>query len=446
MNDNKQKATITQLPKPVTVTGSAFEPPEEEKIEEIAPVETPENNDDDTDVLPMPVAFGDDDEDIQEEKENKTFETQKKTEESDELSKEKRFDDIPSLSSDKPQESEDEDDSLESNESDESKKVDLKSVKDDQEEIFLPTQPKDSEEVKNEGLPPRVELPQEGNDSFFAMPSEKDSSSPVSQTEEVEVENSTTEEEVHKDFVIPNLKPQSSISDSAFSNFSDLRNPYENKNDIDKIVHKTPSVTQSVNPPAYTNTNNPVPPQTTPPHGNNYDSNQPSTGKSAFAKIALGLVALLTGGSLVVGGYFAANKMFSDNQEVIPQQAEVTPDSPTPTVPAVATPTPEPDPTPTPEPEIEKSDVVIRILNGSGVKGAAANAQRALEKAGFEKISSGNADKFTYKETIVDYKEEYESFVDVIEEDLGSTYEVVKGEQLKDSNKYDIIITLGKTE
>lgn len=49
------------------------------------------------------------------------------------------------------------------------------------------------------------------------------------------------------------------------------------------------------------------------------------------------------------------------------------------------------EPTVTPGPKYDKGKVTIEVLNGSGVKGAAANASKKLEKEGFVVMGVGNA-------------------------------------------------------
>jgi len=52
---------------------------------------------------------------------------------------------------------------------------------------------------------------------------------------------------------------------------------------------------------------------------------------------------------------------------------------------------------------VPPSDITVTVLNGSGVKGAAANAAAALETQGFHATVGGDADSSTYASTVVKY-------------------------------------------
>ena len=54
-------------------------------------------------------------------------------------------------------------------------------------------------------------------------------------------------------------------------------------------------------------------------------------------------------------------------------------------------------------PRILPADVRVRVLNGSGVAGAAGEASGALSSAGFSPVGSGDADKFGYGKTEIHY-------------------------------------------
>ena len=54
-----------------------------------------------------------------------------------------------------------------------------------------------------------------------------------------------------------------------------------------------------------------------------------------------------------------------------------------------------------------KKEMKIVLLNGCGVKGIAARLKAFLEKKGFPVASTGNADNFKYKKSIVYYREAY---------------------------------------
>jgi hypothetical protein len=62
-------------------------------------------------------------------------------------------------------------------------------------------------------------------------------------------------------------------------------------------------------------------------------------------------------------------------------------------------------PTPTLE-EVDKSDVSIRVLNGTGIGEAAGDLQDELEKVGYSDIEVGNADDKDYEKTPVVFDED----------------------------------------
>ncbi|MGI5828029.1 MAG: LytR C-terminal domain-containing protein [Patescibacteria group bacterium] len=460
-DDSKQNSVITQLPKPITVTGSAVKLPPEEKPEPEEPEVVTTQDEDDTDVLPMPAAFGtDDEEDVETATEKKKEEPKVdkeelvSTNEEGDIKKEERFDELPT-SNTTPSKDEEKIPESAKSEDEVGKPVKVSETTENNSPEDAVKTEKPVAESSN--LPPKIELPEEESNPVEKVPVSNTEESTTTETEDTptqETEISKTEtaapksEDTHHDFVIPNLHTKTAeASYSPSTNAADLRNPYKTStNEVDTILHHQNPSTHPSNTTSVPGNNPPViPPTGNPTTDSAFDTNPPS-GKSTVTKVLLGLVALLTGGSLVVGGYFAANKFFGNSPETVPQQAVAEPKNVSPTVPAVPTPTPVPEPTPTPEPEIDKTEIAVKILNGSGVKGAAGKAQKLLESAGFEDVDTGNADKFTYKETTIDYKEEYEELVDVIIEDLGSGYNAVKGEELKASSAFDILITLGDGE
>ena len=73
-----------------------------------------------------------------------------------------------------------------------------------------------------------------------------------------------------------------------------------------------------------------------------------------------------------------------------------------PNLPSLDAPTPTPEPTAIPEPTLTPApSIVLEVLNGSGVAGAAADTQTKLEELGYTIDSIGNADKSDYETTEV---------------------------------------------
>ena len=50
----------------------------------------------------------------------------------------------------------------------------------------------------------------------------------------------------------------------------------------------------------------------------------------------------------------------------------------------------------------DRKKISIKILNGSGIKGASSAAYETLSKKGYTNISTGNADSFSYTKTLLE--------------------------------------------
>jgi len=102
--------------------------------------------------------------------------------------------------------------------------------------------------------------------------------------------------------------------------------------------------------------------------------------------------------------------------------------------------------TPSPTPSIERSDLTVQVLNGSGVSGAAGVAKDYLEGLGYEDVETGNASLYDYEETEVSIKEDVEEYLDMIIEDLSDEYEVATDSGVLDEDgDFDVEIIIGKS-
>jgi len=122
--------------------------------------------------------------------------------------------------------------------------------------------------------------------------------------------------------------------------------------------------------------------------------------------------------------------------------------SPTPTgqsLGVVDTPTPRPTSPPTPSPEpVEKADISIEVLNGTGTPGEAGFLVGELEKLGFEDIEAGNADSQDAKVTTVTYSRDIpDDIKDEITERLEVLYTDVTARTGSVSGGFDIRIVTG---
>ena len=93
--------------------------------------------------------------------------------------------------------------------------------------------------------------------------------------------------------------------------------------------------------------------------------------------------------------------------------------------------------------QVDKTQITIDILNGSGTDGLATLAESKLVKAGYQIKSTGNAESYVYNETLVVYKENKDSLAaEAIVQDLGVGRTVAAGSFYSLEN--DIQIYIGK--
>lgn len=98
-------------------------------------------------------------------------------------------------------------------------------------------------------------------------------------------------------------------------------------------------------------------------------------------------------------------------------------------------------PTPTVAAETKRSDLKVKILNGSGVRGEAGKAKALLEGLGYGDVATGNADKDDYSQTEVSAaKDEY---WEVVKADLGSKYQVSAKVGAAVLDGFDAVVILG---
>lgn len=111
-----------------------------------------------------------------------------------------------------------------------------------------------------------------------------------------------------------------------------------------------------------------------------------------------------------------------------------------------ATPSPSPtvESTPTPKPELDRSELNIQVLNGSGIAGVAKTAQEFLEGLGYEVGNATNAKTYDYTQTEISLKEEKMDYKDQLISDLSKEYLVSSSvETLDEDSKYDAVVIIG---
>jgi len=100
-------------------------------------------------------------------------------------------------------------------------------------------------------------------------------------------------------------------------------------------------------------------------------------------------------------------------------------------------------PSPSPAAQIDRKELKIEILNGSGESGVAKKAADILELLGYTDIKTGNADNYDYRETEI--QTDKEVYFDLLAEDLSSDYSIAsKSSSLPKDSDFDAIIVIGK--
>ena len=93
---------------------------------------------------------------------------------------------------------------------------------------------------------------------------------------------------------------------------------------------------------------------------------------------------------------------------------------------------------------VDYSKYKIKVLNGSGIGGAAAKGKEILEKEIFMVVEIGNAETSDYDLTIIQAKKEVPSaFLDKLKSVLKETYLLDANKELEDSEEVDIVIIIG---
>jgi len=112
-----------------------------------------------------------------------------------------------------------------------------------------------------------------------------------------------------------------------------------------------------------------------------------------------------------------------------------------------ATPTrvpPSPTPQASPTPDLDRSDLSIEVLNGSGEPGVAGDAEELLEDLGYELIETGNADSYDYDQIQVSVKESNKDYLQLLLNDLKDEYSISSESAfLEEDYEYDAQVIIG---
>lgn len=119
--------------------------------------------------------------------------------------------------------------------------------------------------------------------------------------------------------------------------------------------------------------------------------------------------------------------------------------SPTPEVSPFADASPITEASPSPDTSsLKRSEVTVKVLNGSGTTGKAATVKDFLEGLGWKVGSIGNADNSDYATTEVQFNDSSLKYKDLIINDLSDKYSASESkESLDASSSADIVVIVG---
>lgn len=99
-------------------------------------------------------------------------------------------------------------------------------------------------------------------------------------------------------------------------------------------------------------------------------------------------------------------------------------------------------PTEAVEKKFDRGTIKIKVLNGSGVRGAAAVKQTALEKLGYKDVVVGNIEGDNYKNSEISYKDSLKIFEVDLLKDLAAATADKKTLALDDA--FDVLFIIGE--
>jgi cytoskeletal protein RodZ len=190
-----------------------------------------------------------------------------------------------------------------------------------------------------------------------------------------------------------------------------------------------------------------------------YESSRNSGNKKRIILIVVGILILIGLVALAVvatGGKGETEKNLTPTPTQITQTPTPTPTlEPSPTTTVTPTSTPKPTskvtptpakgtPTPTSSSGVERSNLDVAVLNGSGEAGAATKASDALKKLGYNVVSSGNADNFDYATTQIQVKSTKKAYLDMLKTDLSDTYTITSATADYTGTSADAVVIVGK--
>lgn len=173
------------------------------------------------------------------------------------------------------------------------------------------------------------------------------------------------------------------------------------------------------------------------------DYSQPTT--THKTQRSIGFVYIIPLGLTV--GFFIFGLIFvlRGNNVSLPGSAA----KPTPTaqvaVQATKAPTEAPTPTST-EASVKKDDIVISVLNGSGIGGAAAKAASVLKTAGFSEVTTGNTDDAPSSNVTIRHTKAAKAAAALVESALKKDYTIDSLEEADLTGKTQVEVVIGKAK
>ncbi len=132
-----------------------------------------------------------------------------------------------------------------------------------------------------------------------------------------------------------------------------------------------------------------------------------NTGKKSKAPVVI-ITTILVIIAIVAGLYFLGQSRENGEVSLIPLNEQ----APT------SAPVVDPTATPTEAPDLDRSELTVDVLNGSGTAGAAGDMADIIEDLGYTLGTTGNADNFDYEGITVNVSEESKDYLELLLADL----------------------------
>lgn len=193
-----------------------------------------------------------------------------------------------------------------------------------------------------------------------------------------------------------------------------------------------------------------------------YETSKSSGNKNRVILIVIGiiiLIGLVAFAVIATGGKGEGDKLTPTPTVISTTPTSVPTETPTPTpgkgtptvTPTKGTPTPTGKTTLTPKvsptgttTNLDRANLKVAVLNGSGVVGAAAKASDALKKLGYDVVSTGNADTSDYTSTTIQVTSTKKAYLDLLKSDLSSTYTIGTATADYTGTTTDAVVIVGK--